>query len=197
MSLRFRSIVAGNNQFVMLIDGSFGKRLIGFPDSDAVGNSTRPLKKSWANFFEQILGHVFRSWVVRHHKQSARFDHLQRGDGVLVLIADQEAMIPVFIQPAFAFGFEIGEVHDSAHGVLGFPSHEKVGDIIMPVKVLAFAAMLEQSVAGAEFDSAHNSKTHDFGFLKVFGDRKKKDTTICSWIRKNPARSEFLRIQLR
>ena len=74
-------------------------------------------------------------------------------------------MVPVFIEPAFAFCLEIRKVHHSSDGILRFAGNEKVRHVIVPVEMFAFATMLEQSMASAEFDSTHDGETHKFDFL--------------------------------
>ena len=91
-------------------------------------------------------------------------------------------MVPVFIEPAFAFGLEIRKVHDTSYGILRFSGYEEVRNIIVSVEMFAFATMLEQSMACAEFDSTHDGETHKFGFLMwmtASGSRGK--IRVCSY----------------
>ena len=149
----------------MLIDRGFRKRFVGFPNPDAFGNAPKPFQQRWANLLQQVFSHVFSSWVVRHDEKPAWLDHFQGCNRVLILIGYEEAMVPVLVEPAFAFGLEIRKVHDSSDGILRFSGYEKVRHVIVPVEMFAFATMFEQSMASAEFDSTHDGETHKFGFL--------------------------------
>ena len=69
-------------------------------------------------------------------------------------------MVPIFVEPAFALGLEVGKIHDASHGILCVPGHEEVCNVIMTVKMFALAAVLEQAMSGAEFNSTHDGETH-------------------------------------
>ena len=75
-------------------------------------------------------------------------------------MAHEEAVVPMFVDPAFASGFEVGEVHDATHGVLSVAGDEKVADVVVAVEVLAFASMLVESVSSAELDPSHDGQGH-------------------------------------
>lgn len=148
----------------MLIDRGFCVGLVCFPDANSVGKATKALKQIWTNFLEQVFRHVFGGWVVRHDEQPTRLDHSQGGDGVLILIANQEAVIPILVEPAFALGFQVGKIHDPPYGILRVACNEEVCDIVVSVEVLALATVLEQAMSGAELDSTHNTEAHNCVF---------------------------------
>lgn len=73
-------------------------------------------------------------------------------------------MIPIVVEPAFAFRLEMRKVHYSSNRILNVSGNEEVSNVIMTVKVLAFASVLKQAMASAEFDSAHDGETHKMTF---------------------------------
>jgi len=148
----------------MLVDRRFGKRFVRFPDANAVGNAAGAFEQNRTDFLEQILCHVFCSRVVRHDEQSTRLNHLQSADRVFVLVADEEAMVPVLVEPAFAFGFEVGKIHNPSDGILCISGYEEICHVVVTVKMFALAAVLEQAMPGAEFNPAHDCKTHFYFF---------------------------------
>lgn len=82
-------------------------------------------------------------------------------------MAHEKAVIPVFVDPAFASGFEVGKIHDATNLVLGVARDKKIADVVMAVKVFALAAVLVESVSGAEFNPSHDSQGHGcFGFCE-------------------------------
>ncbi len=150
--------------------GSFCVRLVRFPDSNPCSNSSGTGEEVRADFFEKVFRHVFGGWVVWQDEQAAGGDHLECIDGVCVRVADEKAVVPVFIDPAFAAGFEVGKIHDATDGVLGVAGDKKVADVVVAVEVLAFATVLIESVSGAELDPPHDGQSHFcLGFCKGFG----------------------------
>lgn len=81
-------------------------------------------------------------------------------DRVLVLFVDQEAVIPILVEPAFALRFQVREVHDASDGILILTGNEEVCDVVVAVEMFAFSAVLVEAVACAEFDPAHDGKAH-------------------------------------
>ena len=73
-------------------------------------------------------------------------------------------MIPVVVEPAFAFRLEVCKVHDSSNGILRVSGNEEIRNVIVTVKVLAFATVLKQAMPSAEFDPTHNRETHEMTF---------------------------------
>lgn len=113
-----------------------------------------------ADFLEEVFGHIFGGRVVGHDEEAGGFDTLKGIDGILIVAVDEEAMVPVFVEPAFAEGFEFGEIDDPSDGVLGIAGHEEIGDVVMTMEVFAFPAVLEEAMTGAEFDAAHDDEVH-------------------------------------
>lgn len=103
-------------------------------------------------------------------------------------MAHEEAVVPVFVDPAFASGFEVGEVHDATHGVLSVASDEKVADVVVAVEVLAFASMLVESVSSAELDPSHDGQGH---FCLVFCECWKSITAVLGFLRDASRRESF------
>jgi hypothetical protein len=155
------AIVTRYDQFVMFIYGGFCERFIGFPNPDASGNATGSLQDLRTNLFQEIFCHVFGSRVVRQDEQAAWFDHSQGLNCIFILFANKEAVVPMFIQPAFALGLQVCEVHDSPYGILPLPLDKEIGDVVMPMKVFAFAPMMKQPMASAKLDATHNGQTHE------------------------------------
>jgi hypothetical protein len=67
----------------------------------------------------------------------------------------------MIVQPSFAFSLQVGKVHDSADGILRVARYEKIGDIVMAVKIFAFAAVLVQTVSSAELNPTHDRQAHN------------------------------------
>lgn len=54
----------------------------------------------------------------------------------------------------------MGEVHDSADGILVFTRHKEVRDVVMAVEVFALSAVFVEAMSCAELDPAHDGKAH-------------------------------------
>lgn len=83
-----------------------------------------------------------------------------RFERVGVLFPQDEGMIPVIVQPSFAFLFQQFEVDDASDFVLLFTGDVKLHDVVVAVQVLALAIVAEQPVARTKRDAAHDSKCH-------------------------------------
>ena len=70
-------------------------------------------------------------------------------------------MVPIFVQPSFALRLQVGEIHDSANGILRVTRYEKIGDVVMAVKIFAFATVLVQTVSSAELNPTHDGQAHN------------------------------------
>ena len=69
-------------------------------------------------------------------------------------------MVPVFVDPAFEFVLQLGEV-DQPADVVGFATADiEVGDVVVAMEMFAFAAVPIQPVARAKRDPTHNGQGH-------------------------------------
>lgn len=83
-----------------------------------------------------------------------------RFERVGILVPKDERVIPMLVEPPFAFLFQQFEVDDASDFVLLFPRNMKLDDIIVSVQVLALPVVAEQTVTGAKRNSTHDSKRH-------------------------------------
>jgi hypothetical protein len=81
-------------------------------------------------------------------------------NGISIFLVNQEAVVPMLIKPTLAPSFQIGEINNPAHQVLGVAGNKKIGDVIVPMEVLALAPMLKKAVACTEANAAHYCQCH-------------------------------------
>jgi len=155
-----RRFETGYIHAILGIHCRFRKRLIGLPDTHACRYTTGTSKNLGTDLFEEVLGHVFSSRVVRHDEQSTWLDHPQRLDRIIILMRDQETVVPMLIEPPLAPGFQLGKIHHPADSVLRIAGDKKIADVVVPVEVLALASVLVKSVPRTKLDAAHDRQTH-------------------------------------
>jgi hypothetical protein len=110
------------------------------------------------DFFEQVPGHIFGSWVIREFENPVGFTASHRAEGVGVLFPKEKGVIPMAVDPPFAPVLEEREIDRLVKGVLPRGRKVKFGDVIVSMKVLASPVMSEQAMSGTERDSLHDSK---------------------------------------
>ncbi len=105
--------------------------------------------------------------IVGHEKQSAWLYLAQGMDCVFVSLKDEKAVIPVFIDPAFAQFLQIRKVEHSPDRVLITTRNEEICNVVVAVKILALSAMLKKSMPRTKLNASHNGQAHEF--IRIFG----------------------------